>query len=71
MGLKGAQWKVTEGGTRTFMAAYVNPKAKVWAAFVKTNPLLTMHDTTIYFERVLLIFVIMKNLSIDVGKLIA
>ena len=65
------RWQLSRGGARTIIAADLNPEAKVWAAFVKTNLLRTTHDTTLLADRVLLVYAIIMNLSIDVGKIVA
>ena len=54
-----------ERRSKTIIAADLNPEAKVWAAFVKTNLLPTTHDTTLLADKVLLVYAIIMNLSID------
>ena len=69
--IEGTQWQLSRGGAKTIIVADLNPEAKVWAAFVKTNLLPTTHDTTLLADRILLVYAIIMNLSIDVGKIVA
>ena len=66
--IEGTWWQLLRGGARTIIAANLNPEAKVRSAFVKTNLLPTTHDTTLLADRVLLVYAIIMNLSIDVAR---
>jgi len=68
--IEGTRWQLSRGEVRTIIAAVLNPEAKVLVAFVKTNLLPITHDNTLLADRVLLVYAIIKNLSIDVGKIV-
>lgn len=70
-GGKGASWKMLRNSNRTLLAAYLMLEANVWHTFVRSKLLPTTHDTTVPKEKVLLVFSILKILSIDLGRLLA
>lgn len=70
-GIKGAQWRLSKTEKRTFQAAYLKSEANTWLGFVKLRLLPTTHDSTVSRDRVLMVFAILRSLSIDVGKVIA
>lgn len=48
----------------------LNEEAKVWVKFLKSRLMSTIHTTTASQDRLLLLYVIVKWLKIDVGKVI-
>lgn len=70
VGIEGAQWRLSKTEKQTFQAAYLKREANTWLGFVKLRLLPTTHDSTVSQDRVLLVFAILKSLSIDVGKII-
>ena len=66
--IEGTRWQLSRGGARTIIAADLNPEAKVWAAFVKTNLLPITHDTTLLADRVLLVYAILNEFEHRCGQ---
>lgn len=48
----------------------LKPTVKVWVKFLKSRLMSTTHTTTASQDRLLLLYVIVKGLKIDVGKVI-
>ena len=49
----------------------MKPIAKVWVKFLKSRLMPTTHTTTVSQERLVLLYVIVRELPIDVGSIIA
>ena len=52
------------------LPAQFNDKASVWLMFIKKNIMPTRHNSTISIERIMLLYCIMMEISINVGKII-
>lgn len=70
-GIDGVARKLSRNGAQIVKSAYIRPVANVWLLFVKHRLLPTTHDSNVSKERILLVFSIMRVLSIDVGKIIS
>ncbi|MFQ6663377.1 hypothetical protein Gotur_030928, partial [Gossypium turneri] len=66
----GSQWIIRKYGTHSHRIEYLKPIAKVWFYFVHFNFMPISHSSTISMERMLLLYAILTENSINVGKLI-
>ena len=48
----------------------LKPITKVWIKFLKSRLMLTTHTTTVSQDQIVLLYAIVKGLTIDVGKII-
>ena len=67
--IEGASWVNEEG--RVVNRIDLKPIAKVWVKFLKSRLMPTTHTTTVSQERLVLLYVIVRELPIDVGSIIA
>lgn len=64
----GSEW-MNEGG-RVVNRIDLKPVAKVWVKFLKSRLIPTTHTNTVSQDRLVLLYAIVKKLSIDVSKII-
>ena len=68
LAIDGGSWANEEG--RVIIKINLKPIAKVWVKFLKSRLMPTTHTTTVSQERLILLYVIVKGLSINVGAII-
>ncbi|MFQ6640750.1 hypothetical protein Gotur_015268 [Gossypium turneri] len=66
----GSQWIIRKYGSHSCRRAYLKPVAKVWFYFVRYSFMPISHSSTISMERMLLLYAILTEKSINVGKII-
>ena len=66
--IEGSSWLNEDG--RVVNRIDLKPIAKVWVKFLKSRLMHSTHTTTVSHERLILLYVILKGLTIDVGKII-
>lgn len=67
--IEGASWANEEG--HVVNRIDLKPIAKVWVKFLKSRFMPTTHTTAVSQERLVLLYVIVRELPIDVGSIIA
>ncbi|MFQ6641671.1 hypothetical protein Gotur_015098 [Gossypium turneri] len=65
----GSKWIITKYGSHSCQREYLKPVAKVWFYFVRYSFMPISHSSTISMERMLLLYAILTEKSINVGKL--
>ena len=66
--VEGSSWLNEEG--RVVNKIDLKQIAKVWVKFLKSWLIPITHTTTVSHEKLILLYVILKGLPIDVGKII-
>ncbi|MFQ6629105.1 hypothetical protein Gotur_008332 [Gossypium turneri] len=66
----GSQWIIRKYGSHSCRREYLKPVAKVWFYFVHYSFMPISHSSTISMECMLLLYVILTEKSINVGKII-
>ncbi|MFQ6656258.1 hypothetical protein Gotur_026451 [Gossypium turneri] len=66
----GSQWIIRKYGSRSCRREYLKLVAKVWFYFVRYSFMPISHSSTISMERMLLLYAILTEKSINVGKII-
>ncbi|MFQ6651321.1 hypothetical protein Gotur_023684, partial [Gossypium turneri] len=66
----GSQWIIRKCGSHSCRREYLKPVAKVWFYFVPYSFMPISHSFTISMERMLLLYAILTEKSINVGKII-
>ncbi|MFQ6629083.1 hypothetical protein Gotur_006777 [Gossypium turneri] len=66
----GSQWIISKYGSHSCRREYLKPVAKVWFYFVHYTFIPISHSSTISMERMLLLYAILTEKSINVGKII-
>ncbi|MFQ6624215.1 hypothetical protein Gotur_003638 [Gossypium turneri] len=66
----GSQWIIRKYGSHSCRREYLKPVAKVWFYFVRYSFIPISHSSTISMERMLLLYTILIEKSINVGKII-
>ncbi|MFQ6665344.1 hypothetical protein Gotur_032111, partial [Gossypium turneri] len=66
----GSQWIIRKNGSHSYRREYLKPVAKVWFSFVRYSFMPISHSSTISMERMLLLYGILTEKSINVGKII-
>ncbi|MFQ6643391.1 hypothetical protein Gotur_018656 [Gossypium turneri] len=66
----GSQWIIRKYGSNSCRREYLKLVAKVWFYFVCYNFMPISHSSTISMEQMLLLYVILTEKSINVGKII-
>ncbi|MFQ6667292.1 hypothetical protein Gotur_033364 [Gossypium turneri] len=66
----GSQWIIRKYRTHSCRIEYLKPVAKVWFYFVRYTFMPISHSSTISMERMLLLYAILTEKSINVGKII-
>ena len=59
-----------EGEATWFKARYLFPRYKFWHTFITSRLNPTKHESEVYVDKALLLYALVKGLSIDVGKVI-
>ncbi|MFQ6658159.1 hypothetical protein Gotur_027545 [Gossypium turneri] len=65
-----SQWIIRKYGSHSCRREYLKPVAKVWFYFVRYSFMPISHSSTISMERILLLYAILTEKSINVGKII-
>ncbi|MFQ6642533.1 hypothetical protein Gotur_017512 [Gossypium turneri] len=66
----GSQWIIRKYGSHSCRREYLKPVANVWLHFVCYSFMPISHSSTISMERMLLLYAILIEKSINVGKII-
>ncbi|MFQ6645907.1 hypothetical protein Gotur_020453 [Gossypium turneri] len=66
----GSQWIIRKYGSHSCRREYLKPVAKVWFYFVRYSFMPISHSSTFSMERMLLLYAILTEKSINVGKII-
>ncbi|MFQ6643216.1 hypothetical protein Gotur_018496 [Gossypium turneri] len=66
----GSQWIIRKYGSHSCRREYLKQVAKVWFYFVRYSFMPISHSSTISMERMLLLYAILTEKSINVGKII-
>ncbi|MFQ6655676.1 hypothetical protein Gotur_026126 [Gossypium turneri] len=66
----GSQWILRKYGSHSCRREYLKPVAKVWFYFVRYSFMPISHSSTISMELMLLLYAILIEKSINVGKII-
>ncbi|MFQ6630787.1 hypothetical protein Gotur_009920, partial [Gossypium turneri] len=66
----GSQWIIRKYGSHSCQREYLKPVAKVWFYFIHYSFMPISHSSTISMERMLLLYAILTEKSINVGKII-
>ena len=66
----GSQWIIRMYESHSFRREYLKPVAKVWFYFVCYSFMPISHSSTISMEQMLLLYAILTEKSINVGKII-
>ncbi|TYH88163.1 hypothetical protein ES332_D01G168900v1 [Gossypium tomentosum] len=66
----GSQWIIRKYGSHSCRREYLKPIANVWFYFVQYSFMPISHSYTISMERMLLLYAILTEKSINVGKII-
>ncbi|MFQ6657922.1 hypothetical protein Gotur_027406, partial [Gossypium turneri] len=66
----GSQWIIRKYGSHSCQREYLKPVTKVCFYFVRYNFMPISHSSTISMERMLLLYAILTEKSINVGKII-
>ncbi|TYG57522.1 hypothetical protein ES288_D08G149200v1 [Gossypium darwinii] len=66
----GSQWIIRKYGIHSCRREYLNPVAKVWFYFIRYSFMLISHSSTILIERMILLYAIMIERSINFGRII-
>ncbi|MFQ6629816.1 hypothetical protein Gotur_007946, partial [Gossypium turneri] len=66
----GSQWIIRKYGSHSCRREYLKPIAKVWFYFVRYSSMPILHSSTILIEQMLLLYAILTEKSITVGKII-
>ncbi|MFQ6667336.1 hypothetical protein Gotur_033394 [Gossypium turneri] len=66
----GSQRIIRKYGSHSCQTEYLKPVAKVWFYFVHYSFIPISHSSTISMERMLLLYIILTEKSINVGKII-
>ncbi|MFQ6651334.1 hypothetical protein Gotur_023659, partial [Gossypium turneri] len=66
----GSQWIIRKYGSHSCQREYLKPVAYVWFYFVRYSFMPISHSSTISIERMLLLYAILTEKSINVGKII-
>ncbi|MFQ6624175.1 hypothetical protein Gotur_003784, partial [Gossypium turneri] len=66
----GSQWIIRKYGSHSYRREYLKPVAKVRFYFVRYSFMPISHSCTISVERMLLLYAILTEKSINVGKII-
>ncbi|MFQ6658978.1 hypothetical protein Gotur_028040 [Gossypium turneri] len=66
----GSQWIIRKYGSHSCRRENLKPVAKVWFYFVCHSFMPISHSSTISMERMLLLYAILTEKSINVGKII-
>ncbi|KAK5845775.1 hypothetical protein PVK06_001997 [Gossypium arboreum] len=66
----GPQWIIRNYESHSCQREYLKPVIKVWFYFVHYSFMPTSHSSTILMERMLLLYAILTEKSINVGKII-
>ncbi|MFQ6669578.1 hypothetical protein Gotur_034770, partial [Gossypium turneri] len=66
----GSQWIIRKYGSHSCRKEYLKPVAKAWFYFVHYSFMPISHSSTISMERMLLLYAILTEKSITVGKII-
>ncbi|KAH1073254.1 hypothetical protein J1N35_025582, partial [Gossypium stocksii] len=64
----GSQWIIRKIGSHSYRREYLKPVAKVWFYFARYSFMLISHSSTILIERMLLLYAILTEKSVNVGK---
>ncbi|MDV3143348.1 MAG: hypothetical protein Q8761_02865 [Sweet potato little leaf phytoplasma] len=67
---KGVQWKESQTKVKSFVPSDLKPEPTVWLHFIKNLLMPTTHHNTIFIERVMFLYSIMKGLEINIGSII-
>ncbi|MFQ6624294.1 hypothetical protein Gotur_004401 [Gossypium turneri] len=66
----GSQWIIGKYVSHSCLKEYLKPVAKVWFYFVRYSFMPISHSSTISMERMLLLYAILIEKSINIGKII-
>ncbi|MFQ6636538.1 hypothetical protein Gotur_012607 [Gossypium turneri] len=66
----GSQWIIRKYGSHSCRREYLKREENVWFYFVRYNFMPISHRSTISMERMLLLYTILTEKSINVGKII-
>ncbi|TYG52743.1 hypothetical protein ES288_D09G053200v1 [Gossypium darwinii] len=66
----GSQWIIRKYGSHSYRRQYLKPVAKVWFYLFCYKFMPISHSSTILMERMLLLYAILTEKSINVGKII-
>lgn len=67
----GTKWITSKIGAHIWRREFLNPTAKVLFYFIRFNLMFVSHSSTIARERMLLLYAIMTEKSINMGKIIS
>lgn len=71
MSWPGIKWDIMPIGKYQLFLHNLNTKASILMVFVKNKTILTRHDSTFSMERIMFDYCIMKEISVNIGKIIS